>query len=162
MGSSCCMGIYVSPANQPLNDWTDLYETWYIMTPEPISTAYFINPSHQSVYPPIVARQRIRKMCPSRARQRLDKHVPATTNTRNNRRIVGRFIFFAVRILSKESRRSVLPRTSCLGFGVLTAVSMDSTVCRYVKLCTSDRTQRFVGKYHLHLQGRIVSKARDH
>jgi hypothetical protein len=34
----------------------------YIMAPEPISTAYFINPSHQSVclfvYPLIVARQR--------------------------------------------------------------------------------------------------------
>jgi hypothetical protein len=32
----------------------------YIMAPEPISKAYFINPSHQSVclyaYPPIVAR----------------------------------------------------------------------------------------------------------
>jgi hypothetical protein len=35
----------------------------YIMTSEPISTAYFINPSHQSVclyvYLPIVARQRL-------------------------------------------------------------------------------------------------------
>jgi hypothetical protein len=35
------------------------------MTPEPISTAYFINPSHQSlclyVYPPIVARHRLGK-----------------------------------------------------------------------------------------------------
>jgi hypothetical protein len=37
----------------------------YITTPGPISTAYFINPSHQSVclyvYPPIVARQRLGK-----------------------------------------------------------------------------------------------------
>jgi hypothetical protein len=43
------------------------------MAPEPISTAYFINPSHQSVclyvYPPIVARQR------------LGKNVTAATNT---------------------------------------------------------------------------------
>jgi hypothetical protein len=35
----------------------------YIMAPELISTAYFINPSRQSVclhvYPPIIARQRI-------------------------------------------------------------------------------------------------------
>jgi hypothetical protein len=34
----------------------------YIMAPEPISTAYLINPSHQSVYlhvyPPIISRQR--------------------------------------------------------------------------------------------------------
>jgi hypothetical protein len=37
----------------------------YIMAPEPISTAYFINPSHQSfclyVYPPLVARQHLGK-----------------------------------------------------------------------------------------------------
>jgi hypothetical protein len=37
----------------------------YILAPEPISTAYFINPSHQSVclyvYPPIFARQRLGK-----------------------------------------------------------------------------------------------------
>jgi hypothetical protein len=32
--------------------------------------AYFINPSHRSVYPPIVARQR------------LDRNVTAVTNTR--------------------------------------------------------------------------------
>jgi hypothetical protein len=45
----------------------------YIMAPEPISTAYFINPSHQSVclyvYPLIVARQR------------LGKNITAETNT---------------------------------------------------------------------------------
>jgi hypothetical protein len=45
----------------------------YIMAPEPISTAYFINLSHQSVclhvYPPIVARQG------------LGKNVTAATNT---------------------------------------------------------------------------------
>jgi hypothetical protein len=44
----------------------------YVMTPEPISTLYFVNPSHQSVclyvYPIVVARQR------------LDKSVPAATN----------------------------------------------------------------------------------
>jgi hypothetical protein len=37
----------------------------YIMAPEPISTAYFENPSHQSVclyvYPPVVARQQLSK-----------------------------------------------------------------------------------------------------
>jgi hypothetical protein len=45
----------------------------YIMAPEPISTAYFINPSHYSVClyanPPIVAKQR------------LAKNVTAATNT---------------------------------------------------------------------------------
>jgi hypothetical protein len=46
----------------------------YIMAPEPISVAYYLNPSHQSVYlcvcvciPPIVARRR------------LGWHVPAVT-----------------------------------------------------------------------------------
>jgi hypothetical protein len=38
------------------------------MAPEPISAEYFINPSHQSmclyVYPPIVARQRLREVYP--------------------------------------------------------------------------------------------------
>jgi hypothetical protein len=42
----------------------------YIMAPEPISAAYFINTSHQSVYPCIVARQW------------LGKKVTKATNTR--------------------------------------------------------------------------------
>jgi hypothetical protein len=33
----------------------------YIMGPEPISSAYFINSSHQSVYPPVIARKRLGK-----------------------------------------------------------------------------------------------------
>jgi hypothetical protein len=70
-----------------------MYE--YIMAPESISTAYFINPSHQCVflhvYPPIVARQW------------LDKHVPAAMNTHNKSRIVERVVFYTVRVVSKES-----------------------------------------------------------
>jgi hypothetical protein len=44
----------------------------YIMAPDPISTAYFINPSYQSV-----------SVCVSLivARQRLGKNVTAATNT---------------------------------------------------------------------------------
>jgi hypothetical protein len=65
----------------------------YIMAPEPISTAYFVNPSHRSVclyvYPPIVAGKG------------LGKHVP-TTNTDNNR-IVGHFVSFAVHVMKGES-----------------------------------------------------------
>jgi hypothetical protein len=60
----------------------------YVMTSEPISTAYFINPSPHSVclyvYPSIVARQR------------LGNNVTAATNTLNNRRIIGRVAFYAV------------------------------------------------------------------
>jgi hypothetical protein len=105
----------------------------YIIAPEPISTTYFINLSHQFVclyvYPP-----------PFIAKQRLGKHVPAPTNTRNNRRIfgcvclclplsllghnsiktfprhrkiVGGVVFYAIHVWN-ESRRLVLPRTSIL------------------------------------------------
>jgi hypothetical protein len=79
----------------------------YIMTPEPISTACFLNPSHQSVclysYPPIVARQR------------LAKDVTAATATHATR-IVERVVFYAVHVLSNESRRLGLPRTFVSGF----------------------------------------------
>jgi hypothetical protein len=57
----------------------------YIMASEHMSTAYFINPSHQSVdlyvYLPIVAWQRLGKNPPVVARQRLGKIVTAATNT---------------------------------------------------------------------------------
>jgi hypothetical protein len=54
--------------------------------------------------PPTVARQRLSICTPHNvARQRLGNHVPEATNTRNNRTIVGRVIFYAVRVLLKES-----------------------------------------------------------
>jgi hypothetical protein len=59
-----------------------------------LSPSYFLNPSHHSVcicIPPIVAKQR------------LGKHVPVTTKTRNNRRIVELVIFCEVRVSSKET-----------------------------------------------------------
>jgi hypothetical protein len=46
MQSPCCVSVYPTP-NHLLNGYMKL--GMYIMTPEPISTAYFINPSHQSV-----------------------------------------------------------------------------------------------------------------
>jgi hypothetical protein len=57
----------------------------YIMAPEPILTAYFINLSHQSaclyMYPLIVARQWLGKNPPDVGRQWLDKNVTAAHNT---------------------------------------------------------------------------------
>jgi hypothetical protein len=100
MRSTCylclCACVYVCPL---INLWMPepifIKLCMYIFALESISTAYFINPSHQSVclyvYPLIVARQR------------LSKHVPATMNTRNNRRIVERPDFNTVSVLSKES-----------------------------------------------------------
>jgi hypothetical protein len=65
----------------------------YIMAPEPISAAYFINPSLQSVSVcvSLLSLQDndwvIRRFG---ARQRIGKHVAAATNTGNNRIIFGR------------------------------------------------------------------------
>jgi hypothetical protein len=51
MRSLCCLCI---PPDKLLNAWDNLYETGYeIMAREPILTAYFINPSHQSVCNPL-------------------------------------------------------------------------------------------------------------
>jgi hypothetical protein len=47
------------------------------------------------------------------ARQRLGKIVTAGKNTRNNRRILGPIVFHTICVLSKETRRLFLPRTSC-------------------------------------------------
>jgi hypothetical protein len=54
----------------------------YIMATEPISTACVC-----TYIPPIVARQR------------LGRHVPVATNTRNNRIIVGGVVFYMVRVV---------------------------------------------------------------
>jgi hypothetical protein len=67
------------------------------MAPEPISPAYFINPSHQPVClyvcPFIVATQRLGK-----------KRYLGNEYTRNNSRIVRRVVLYAVRAVSKEIR----------------------------------------------------------
>jgi hypothetical protein len=70
----------------------------YIMAPEPISTAYFVNPSHHSIciymYHIFVPRQR------------LVKKVTVAKNIHTS-------LSVAVRIVSKERRLLVLPRTYC-------------------------------------------------
>jgi hypothetical protein len=68
----------------------------HIMAPEPISTAYFINPTHQSmcryVYPLIVARKRLGK-----DRYRGKGYI------RNNRRIAGRVVSYAIRLILRKA-----------------------------------------------------------
>jgi hypothetical protein len=91
----CCLCVCVSlPINFLMSEQIFMKLGMYIMSPEPVSTAYFINPSHQSVclyvYPPIVTRQR------------LGKHVPAAMIIRKNRRIIGRVVFCTVRVVLKE------------------------------------------------------------
>jgi hypothetical protein len=78
------------------------------------------------------------------SRQRFGKHVPVATNTSSSRRsvvrvglcislsllgnnsvktfprqwrIVGGVFFYAIHVISKETRRLLLPRTSCLRYG---------------------------------------------
>jgi hypothetical protein len=76
----------------------------YIMVPEPVSTAYLINSSHQSVclyvYPAIVARPRLER-------------YRGNEYTRNNGIIVGRVVLYAVRVVSNAGMRLVVSRTSC-------------------------------------------------
>jgi hypothetical protein len=78
----------------------------YTMATEPTSTAYFINLSHQSVclyvYSLIVARERLFKNLPIVVMQRLGKKkVTAAANTHKSR-IVGRVVFYAIRVLSRK------------------------------------------------------------
>jgi hypothetical protein len=129
----------------------------YIMAPEPISTAYFINPSHHSVCLYVYTSYRCeatarlsvflrsvlgngsvntfsRLLIHSTIKELLDTsfYIRSVSYQRrvcgsvyvslldNNsvkmflrqRRIVGGVVLYAVRVVSKESRRLVLPRTS--------------------------------------------------
>jgi hypothetical protein len=151
MRSSCCLCVCESPP--PINVWMPepifVKLAMYIMAPGPISTAYFINPSHQSVSISVsllflLGNGSVKCIPYFIAWQKLGKHVPAAKETRNNsrivgpvclwvclcipllllgynsvntfprqRRIVGSVVVYAVRVVSKESRQLVLPRTSC-------------------------------------------------
>jgi hypothetical protein len=90
MRSSCCLCVatcqYIAQmlTSEYLNQY--LCNLVYIMAPEPILTAYFINPSHQSVflhvYPLLLlGKGSINCITHSVARQRLSKNVTAAKNT---------------------------------------------------------------------------------
>jgi hypothetical protein len=132
MRSPCCLCVYESILLT--------FECLNIMAPGKISNMYSINPSNQSCV----------RMCipPFIARQPLSEHVTAATNTRNNRRIVGRMCLWVCQCISllllsnysvetfplqqrivgaivsyavrvsKESRQLVLPRTSVFHLSV--------------------------------------------
>jgi hypothetical protein len=101
MGSLCCLCV-----SSLINCWMPepvfMKTGMYVMAPQRISRAYFINPSHDSaclyVYSLTVARQRP------------GKNVTPATNTRYNIRNFGHVVFCAVRVLSKVSRRLFLPK----------------------------------------------------
>jgi hypothetical protein len=80
------------------------------MAPEPISMAYFINPSHQST-----------RMCIPLfiARQVLGKHVPAATNTCNTRRTVERVCLCIPLSLLDNNSVKTFPRQRRIVGGVV-------------------------------------------
>jgi hypothetical protein len=82
------------------------------------------------------------------------------------RRIVGGIVFYAVRVVSKEIRQSVLPRTSviiilhtCCIWGSHGG-GYKSMVFWVVILCILERAGYFRGMYHLHLQGQTVRQSK--
>jgi hypothetical protein len=87
------VSVYPPPplTNQLLNAWTKLSETWH----EYYGTWAHLNGVLHKPHPSVC-------VSPNVAKQRLGRHVPAATNT-HNRRLVGGVVFYAVRVLSKES-----------------------------------------------------------
>jgi hypothetical protein len=93
MRSPCCLCVCMSvnPAiNFRMPEPIIMKLGMYMMAPEPISTEYFINSSHLSMYSPIVARQR------------LGKNVTAATNTNTNEELLD--AWFSVRSLSYQRK----------------------------------------------------------
>jgi hypothetical protein len=73
-----------------------------IMLTEPISTAYFRNPSHQSVCLYMYPQSLLGNVS-------VKKRYPGKEYTHNNRKV--RVVFYEVHVVSEESRQWVLPRT---------------------------------------------------
>jgi hypothetical protein len=98
MRSPCCLCVCVSPLST-LNGWINLYETRYIRI------SWHLSPSQwRTSQIPLISLCVCMSISPLIvARQRLGKYVPAATNTRNNRRIVGRVVLYALRVILKES-----------------------------------------------------------
>jgi hypothetical protein len=66
------------------------------------------------------------------ARQRLGKKVSALTNIHATiKELSERVVFYAVRVVSKESRELVLPRTYCFTSETLVQNSKGSVTIRY-------------------------------
>jgi hypothetical protein len=73
----------------------------YIMAPDPISTKNFINSFHEFLCLHVYV-----------ARQRIGVNVTAATNTHATIEELLDAFFYATRIVSKESRRFILPKAS--------------------------------------------------
>jgi hypothetical protein len=82
----------------------------YIMAPEPISTAYFINPSHQSaclyVYLLLFVWQRLGKNPPIVARQWLRKNITPVMNTQPTKEELSD-ASFSMRSVSYQGKQAI-------------------------------------------------------
>jgi hypothetical protein len=95
---------------QLLNAWTNLYETWHVYHGNWAHLGGVLHKSLPSVCVSVcvsllslLGNGSVKCLPPFGARQRLGKHVPAATNTRYSRSIVGRVMFCTVHVVSKES-----------------------------------------------------------
>jgi hypothetical protein len=106
-----CVCLYVICIFLLTNFWKPEPTFMDIMAPEPISTAYFIQPSHQYVCicnHSVTVKERLYKLLPFvRSKQRKSKHVLAPMNTMKNSGTVWCF-FYTVRVLLNESLKVCL------------------------------------------------------
>jgi hypothetical protein len=98
--------VSVYPLNFLMSERIFMKFRMHIVAPEPTSMFYFINPTHLTP-------------CLSVFRG----NISINTFPRH-RRIVGGVVFYTVRVVSKESRRLILPRTS------YSLVSIETMECR--------------------------------
>jgi hypothetical protein len=103
--------ICVSVCSPSINFW--IYEliimkfTIYIKATKPIWTIRFINPFHQSVLKLVSLlclqdNDSVKSILRFGVRQLIGEKAPAAMNTRNNKIIVGRIIFYEAHVSSKE------------------------------------------------------------
>jgi hypothetical protein len=92
-----CVCVFVYCQYEFLNTWTYVYETWH--APPPSFCVCVCIPYH------------------CRAKDRRNRYDGNECMSKN--RIVGRVVLYSVRVASKESRRLVIPRTSCSEWYVL-------------------------------------------
>jgi hypothetical protein len=129
----------------------------HIMAPEPISTAYFINPSHQSVCLYVYSQtleellDTTWRVCGSVCLPPISLLGSGSVNTfPRQRRIVGGVVFYVVLVVSKESRWFVLHRTfyyvsftqSAYAIGIVESIYLCIYLSILLSVCLSVSTSR--------------------
>jgi hypothetical protein len=115
-----CVSEFPPPPHQLLNAWTNLYETWYVYHGSVRRCIPLLDNGSVDTFP----WQQIHATTKNCWRRRF-LYGPCRIKVESvglsvyplfprQRRIVGGVVFYAVRVVSKEIRRLVLHRTSCL------------------------------------------------